>query len=86
MNNHTHTTCMKQFVLKIASARIVKYVLQVIQGVPGGKISIQRGHSIGYSKQNCIVYMCPIPNGFRDRAISLYSSKSVDKNDTTYRF
>jgi hypothetical protein len=25
--------------------------------------------------------MCPIPNGFRDRAISLYSSKTVDKKD-----
>jgi hypothetical protein len=25
--------------------------------------------------------MCPIPNGFRDRAISLYSSKIVDKKD-----
>jgi hypothetical protein len=25
------------------------------------------------------MYMCPIPNGFRDRAISLYSSKVVDK-------
>jgi hypothetical protein len=25
------------------------------------------------------IYMCPIPNGFRDRAISLYSSKIVDK-------
>jgi hypothetical protein len=25
------------------------------------------------------MYMCPIPNGFRDRAISLYSSKIVDK-------
>jgi hypothetical protein len=23
--------------------------------------------------------MCPIPNGFRDRAISLYSSKTLDK-------
>jgi hypothetical protein len=23
--------------------------------------------------------MCPIPNGFRDRATSLYSSKIVDK-------
>jgi hypothetical protein len=23
--------------------------------------------------------MCPIPNGFRDRAISLYSSKIIDK-------
>jgi hypothetical protein len=27
------------------------------------------------------MYMCPIPNGFRDRAISLYSSKIVDKKD-----
>jgi hypothetical protein len=25
--------------------------------------------------------MCPIPNGFRDRAISLYSTKSVDKKE-----
>jgi hypothetical protein len=24
-------------------------------------------------------YMCPIPNGFRDRAVSLHSSKIVDK-------
>jgi hypothetical protein len=27
------------------------------------------------------VYMCPIPNGFRDRAISLYNSKIVDKKE-----
>jgi hypothetical protein len=25
--------------------------------------------------------MCPIPNGFRDTAISLYSSKFVDKKE-----
>jgi hypothetical protein len=25
------------------------------------------------------MYICPIPNGFRDRAISLYSSKIADK-------
>jgi hypothetical protein len=25
--------------------------------------------------------MCPIPNGFRDTAISLYSSKTVDKKE-----
>jgi hypothetical protein len=25
--------------------------------------------------------MCPIPNGFRDRAISLYSSKTVAKKE-----
>jgi hypothetical protein len=27
------------------------------------------------------MYMCPIPNGFRDKAISLYSSKIVDKKE-----
>jgi hypothetical protein len=37
------------------------------------------GHSTGNSKQKLYMYMCSIPNGFRDRAISLYSSKIVDK-------
>jgi hypothetical protein len=27
------------------------------------------------------MYMCPIPNGFRDRATSLYSSQIVDNKD-----
>jgi hypothetical protein len=27
------------------------------------------------------MYTCPILNGFRDRAISLYSPKIVDKNE-----
>jgi hypothetical protein len=27
------------------------------------------------------MYMCPIPNDFRDRAISLYNSKIVDKKE-----
>jgi predicted transport protein len=27
------------------------------------------------------MYMRPIPNGFRDGAISLYSSETVDKKD-----
>jgi hypothetical protein len=27
------------------------------------------------------IYMCPIPNGFRDRANSVYSSKIVDKKE-----
>jgi hypothetical protein len=27
------------------------------------------------------MYICPIPNGFQDRAISLYSSKIVDKKE-----
>jgi hypothetical protein len=40
------------------------------------------GPSIGHSKQNSIyICVCPIPNGFRARAISLYSSKIVDKKE-----
>jgi hypothetical protein len=27
------------------------------------------------------MYTCPIPNGFGDKATSLYSSKIVDKNE-----
>jgi hypothetical protein len=27
------------------------------------------------------MYMCPIPNGFRDTTISLYRSKIVDKKE-----
>jgi hypothetical protein len=53
--------------------------LSLLQGVPGGNVSILRGHSIGHSKhQSICMYMCPIPNGFRDTDISLYSSKTVD--------
>jgi hypothetical protein len=48
-----------------------------MQGVPGGKISILGGHSIGHSNQKFFMYMCAIPNGFRGRAISL--SKTVGK-------
>jgi hypothetical protein len=44
-----------------------------IQNVPGGKVNILGGHSIGHSKQKNTIcmYMCPITNGFRNRAISL---------------
>jgi hypothetical protein len=31
--------------------------------------------------KNVYMYMCPIPNCFRDRNISLYSSKIVDKKE-----
>jgi hypothetical protein len=30
------------------------------------------------------MYMCPIPNGFRDRTISLYSSKIVYEIETLH--
>jgi hypothetical protein len=45
-----------------------------IQGVP-------RGKNIGHSKQKMYMHVCPIPNGFRGRAISLYGSKIVDKKE-----
>jgi hypothetical protein len=48
-----------------------------------GKVNILGGHSIGHSKQNIRVhmYMRPIPNGFRHRAISLYNSRIADKKE-----
>jgi hypothetical protein len=59
-------------------------VYDTIQGVTGGKVNILGGHSVGHSKQKMYMYMCPIPNGFRDRAISLYNSKLVDKKKTLH--
>jgi hypothetical protein len=52
-----------------------------IQGVSKGKFNILGGHSIGHSKQKAFMYMCPLSNGFRDRDISLYSSKILDKKE-----
>jgi hypothetical protein len=46
----------------------------IIQNAPGGKVNILGGHNIGHSKQKIYMYMCPIPNGFRNRAISVYSA------------
>jgi hypothetical protein len=51
-----------------------------IQGVQGGKVSTLGGHSIGHSKQKCIC-MCPIPNGFQDSAILLYSSEIFHESE-----
>jgi hypothetical protein len=46
-----------------------------IYSVPGGKVNILGGHSIGQSKQDIVyMYMCPIPNRFRDKSISKYST------------
>jgi hypothetical protein len=44
------------------------------------KNTLRRVSFLGYDAYVCM-YMCPIPNGFRDRAISLYSSKIVDKKE-----
>jgi hypothetical protein len=50
--------------------------------VPGGKVNILGGHSIIHSKKNKrYMYTYPIPNGFRNRYISLYSSKTVVKKE-----
>jgi hypothetical protein len=44
------------------------------QDVPGGKVSILGGHSIGHSKQKkFIMYMCPVPKGFRDKYVFSYA-------------
>jgi hypothetical protein len=32
------------------------------------------------------MYVCPIPNGFRGKVISLYSSKIVDKKEILVLF
>jgi hypothetical protein len=53
----------------------------IYTGVSGAKFNILGGHDIGHSKQKVYMYMCPIPNGFRDRAISLYTSKIVYKKE-----
>jgi hypothetical protein len=52
-----------------------------IQDVPGGKFTILGDHSIGHSKNKVYMNMCPIPNGFRDRAILMYSCKIIDTNE-----
>jgi hypothetical protein len=52
--------------------------IQVYQGVRS--ISLEVIVSVILSKK-FYMYMCPIPNGFRDRALSLYSSKIVDKKE-----
>jgi hypothetical protein len=53
---------------------------KLIQNFPGGKIHILGGHSISHSKQKCACTR-PILNGFRDGAVSLWSSKIVDKKE-----
>jgi hypothetical protein len=52
-----------------------------IQDVTGGKVIILGGYSVGHSKQKRVYVHASLPNGFQDRAISLYSSKTVDKKE-----
>jgi hypothetical protein len=55
-----------------------------IQNVLGGKVIILGCHNIGHSKQEkMFVHMCPIVNGFRDRAVSLYSTLHTVQTSNT---
>jgi hypothetical protein len=56
---------------------------QHIQNYPGGNVNIWEVilSDILSKKKIIYIYMCRIQNGFRDRAISLYSSKIVNKED-----
>jgi hypothetical protein len=58
-------------------------VFWVIQNVPGGEaVFWEVIVSVILSKEAYTrMYMCPIPNGFRGRDISLYSSKIADKKE-----
>jgi hypothetical protein len=53
-----------------------------IQGVPGGKVNILGGHSIGHYKKKVYMNMCLIPNGFRylARNIFLFSHSMSNHN------
>jgi hypothetical protein len=58
--------------------------LDAAQGVPGGKVNILGGHGICHSKQEKLyLYICPIPKGFRDGAISLYSTLYTVQTNST---
>jgi hypothetical protein len=57
------------------------FFILCVQGVPGRKVKILGGHNVGHSKQKLYMYMCPIPNSFPNRVISLYSSKIVHKKE-----
>jgi hypothetical protein len=53
--------------------------VRYIQGVPGGNVNILGGHNVGLSKQKIVYLHVPLLNGFRDRAILLYSCKIINK-------
>jgi hypothetical protein len=66
---------------KCSSLNVLVFSITCI-GCPRRKVNVVGCHSIGYSKQKAIyMYMFRISNGFRDRAISLYSSQIVGKKE-----
>jgi hypothetical protein len=55
----------------------------LIQSVPGGKVNILEGHSIGHSKKKVYMNMCPIPNGFRYLARNIFlPSRSMSNHNS----
>jgi hypothetical protein len=52
-----------------------------IQGVPGGKVNILGGHSIGHSKQKTVYAYVSCFERFPNRAIPLNRSKTVNKKE-----
>jgi hypothetical protein len=81
LEENIYTTYKYNVLAKRTISGYIQNVAGYIQNVAGGIVSILGGHSVGHSKQKVYVYMCPIPNGFRDRAISLYTSQIVDKKE-----
>jgi hypothetical protein len=64
---------------------VVIYRNHHIENVPGGKVTVFCEVIISaILNKKVYMYMSPIPNGFRYRAISLYSSKIVDKKKRYY--
>jgi hypothetical protein len=64
----------------VTDPRFREVFICTIRDILGGEVNILGCHSIGHPKQKK-VYMYTCPNGFRDRAISLYSSKTLDKKE-----
>jgi hypothetical protein len=52
-----------------------------LQNVPGGKVNILGGHSIGHSKQKIVYVHVSYSEPFRGRSFTLYSFKIVDKKE-----
>jgi hypothetical protein len=60
---------------------LIVSVPNIIWNIPGGNFSIVGGHRLFILSKMAYMYMCPILNGFQDRAISLNTSKFVDKKE-----
>jgi hypothetical protein len=59
---------------------VVQVTWSDIQSVPGGKVNIVGGHSIGHSKKKLYMYMCLIPNGFVQPVASRYTDWAIPQS------